>query len=215
MTFRFRIAALLAAFLTLGAVLWVSAAAPQQTEKSAPSDPAHPIARKLPTPGIRNFAEVTPTLYRGAQPTPDGIEALKKMGIDIVVDFRDGKRGSEEDAVTKLGMQYVGIPSQCYSPKDENFARFLAVVRENPGKKVFVHCKLGEDRTGMAIASYRISEQGWSADEAMKEMRSFGFSTMHHMTCPGLARYESQFPARLKREAAFKELKTQTPEKAK
>ncbi len=69
-----------------------------------------------------------------------------------------------------------------------------------------MHCRLGDDRTGMAVASYRMAEEGWSADEAMKEMKTFGFSAVHRAMCPGLADYEESFPERLKKDQAFKEL---------
>jgi Dual specificity phosphatase, catalytic domain len=68
----------------------------------------------------------------------------------------------------ETGMQYVSIPWHPDSPSDENIARFLKVIEENPDKKVFVHCHAGVDRTGMAIASYRMAKEGWSPDEAMK-----------------------------------------------
>jgi len=156
--------------------------------------------------GIPNFGEVTPNLYRGAQPSNEGLEALKKLGINVVVDLRGGKNKDEESAVAKLGMQYISIPSHCPFPQDDPFAKFLRVLRENPDKKVFVHCRLGDDRTGMSVAAYRMAEQGWSANEAMKEMKTFGFSGVHHAMCPGLADYEASFPERLKTSRAFKEL---------
>ncbi len=163
------------------------------------------IAQRIKQKGLPNLGEVTPALYRGAQPTAEGIETLQKMGIDIVVDMRAGPHESEEQTVTQRGMRYISIPSACYSPKDDTFAQFLAVVRENPDKKIFVHCQLGADRTGMAVASYRMAEQGWSADQAMREMQVFGFSSAHHMMCPGLATYEKDFPERLKTNPAFQE----------
>lgn len=134
-----------------------------------------------------------------------GLESLKKLGVDVVVDMR-GTNQSEEAAVTKLGMEYVAIPSHCPFPTDEPWARFLRVIRENPDKKIFVHCRLGDDRTGMAVAAYRMSEEGWSADEAMNEMRTFGFTGVHHAICMGMASYEQSFPERLKSSKAFKEL---------
>jgi len=126
--------------------------------------------------------------------------------VDIVVNLRGGKSAKEEATVTKLGMKYVWIPSHCGFPQDEPWAKFLKVIEENPGKTVFVHCQLGEDRTGMAVASYRMAEQGWSAEEAMKEMKFFGFSAVHHAMCPGLEEYEEKFPERLKKSAVFQEL---------
>jgi len=166
----------------------------------------HAMGTHLKANGIPNFGQVTPNLYRGAQPNLEGIGALKKMGVDLVVDLRGGHGSREEAEVTKLGMQYVSIPSHCPFPKDEPWVRLLKVIEENPGKKVFVHCRLGDDRTGMAIASYRMAEQGWSADEALKEMKAFGFSAVHHAMCPGLEEYEEKFPERLKKNPAFREL---------
>jgi len=168
----------------------------------------------LKTGGIPNFGHVTPNLYRGAQPNAEGIAALKKMGVDLVVDLRGGRSAQEEVAVTKLGMQYVSIPSHCPFPKDEPWAKFLKVIEQNPGKKIFVHCRLGDDRTGMAVASYRIAEEGWSADEALKEMKAFGFSTVHHAMCPGLEEYEEKFPERVKKSPAFRELPSRSLESA-
>jgi len=149
--------------------------------------------------GVADFAEVTPTLYRGSQPTHEGFKELAKMGIKIVVDVRGTKREGEGKEVRKLGMEYVSIPWHCPFPRDEVFARFLKLLRDNPGKKVFVHCRLGDDRDGMMIASYRMGIETWSAEEAMKEMQTFGFTRAHHFICPGLARYEKHFPEHLKR----------------
>jgi protein tyrosine phosphatase (PTP) superfamily phosphohydrolase (DUF442 family) len=39
-------------------------------------------------PGVGNFAQISPVLYRGAQPTAEGFKELKKMGIKTVVNLR-------------------------------------------------------------------------------------------------------------------------------
>jgi len=157
-------------------------------------------------PGLKNFGEVTSNLYRGALPQPEGLKTLKDMGVSIVVDMRTGAGKGEETNVTKLGMQYVNIPWHCPLPSDDPLLKFLKVIEQNPGKKVFVHCRLGDDRTGMAVASYRMAEEGWSADEALKEMEFFGFTTVHRLMCPSLAHYEREFPEHMKTNPAFKEL---------
>lgn len=41
---------------------------------------------------------------------------------------------------------------------------------------VLVHCEHGEDRTGMVIAAWRIIKNGWSVQQAKKEMYDFGFN---------------------------------------
>ena len=128
---------------------------------------------------------------------------MAKMGVNIVVDVRLSGRDKERKEVEKDGMQYVAIPWHCLFPKDDTFARFLALLRDNPGKKVFVHCRYGDDRTGMMIAAYRMSVEGWSAVEARKEMEQFGF---HRLVCPRLGPYEKDFPEHVRNNPAFQGL---------
>ena len=185
------------------AVTLSSQAGPAQTESQAASNSAHSPAKRLALEGVGNFGEVTPTLYRGGQPKPVGYEGLAKMGVNIVVDVRLSGRDKERKEVEKDGMQYVAIPWHCMLPKDDTFARFLALLRDNPGKKVFVHCRYGDDRTGMMIAAYRMSVEGWSAEEARKEMEQFGF---HRMVCPRLGPYEKNFPEHVRNNPVFQGL---------
>ena len=179
----------------------VGAAAPQ-TKEETQSPKVRAIGQRLEQKGVPNFGEVTATLYRGGLVRTDGIKALKKLGVNVIVDTHANDE-SEQKTVDSLGMKYVAIPWHCPWPHDEVFAKFLQVLHENPGKKVFVHCRLGDDRTGMMVAAYRMAEQGWTADEAMTEMRSFGFSRSHHLLCPSLAGYEKSFPEHLKDSAVF------------
>lgn len=167
------------------------------------SSSKHSAGKKLTLQGVGNFGEVTPTLYRGAQPNREGYQALAKMGVNLVVDTRLSGRDKERKEVEKAGMQYVAIPWHCVLPRDETFARFLSVLRQNPGKKVFVHCRYGDDRTGMMIAAYRMAFEGWTAEEARKEMEQFGFN---HVVCPTLGHYEKSFPERLRKSPSFRDL---------
>lgn len=150
--------------------------------------------------GVSNFAEVTPDLYRGAQPRPDAYANLKKMGVDIVVDLRLSGKDTEKQNVTRAGMTYVSIPWHCLFPKDKTFAKFLLLLRENKGKKLFVHCRYGDDRTGMMMAAYRMAVEGWTPKQARKEMDAFGF---HHIICRSLVSYEELFPERLQKSKDF------------
>jgi len=206
--------AVLAVSLLL-AIRMCSGQEPRPKGGDSTSRPAHASGQKRPIKGVGNFGEVTPMLFRGAQPTHEGFEALAKMGINIVVDGRGDRSDSEGKEVGKLGMQYVAIPWHCPFPHDEVFVQFLKLLQENPNKKVFVHCRLGQDRTGMMVAAYRMAGQGWTADEAMREMQQFGFSTVHHIICPGLASYEKSFPQHLKSNPAFAGLHSSTASGAK
>jgi hypothetical protein len=184
--------ALLAALATMCAL-----ALPQA---SIPEHPEHKMARRLPAKGVLNFAEVTPNLYRGAQPERGGLESLAKMGINTVIDLRLTGTDKEGADAKTLGMDFVALPWHCLFPKDDPFAKFLAYLRKHPDKKVFVHCRYGDDRTGMMIAAYRMAVEGWTADEARKEMNAFGF---HHVICASLVGYEKSFPEHFKNNPTF------------
>lgn len=183
-----------AATLTL---LWCLTQVAAQSGQSA-----HTPAPRITVIGVSNFAKVTPDIFRGGQPKPDGYAALKKMGVDIVVDLRLSGKGTEKRTVTQAGMQYVSIPWHCLFPKDKDVEKFLLLLRGNKGKKIFVHCRYGDDRTGMMIAAYRMAVEGWTTEEARKEMDAFG---LHHVICHPLESYEEHFPEHLRKSADFKE----------
>jgi tyrosine-protein phosphatase SIW14 len=193
--------------LLIAALLAIPCSGTDQTTTNSSDSSGHSPARRITEVGLPNFSQVTPTLYRGGQPNRLGYEKLAKMGVDIVVDLRLTKKGEESRAVKKLGMQYVSIPWHCYFPRDGQFARFLMILRDNPKKKVFVHCRYGDDRTGMMIAAYRMAVEGWNPKEARKEMEKFGF---HRLVCPSLGPYEKSFPERVKKNSEFQALRSDT-----
>jgi len=160
--------------------------------------------------GLQNFAQINPTLYRGGRPTEEGLACLAKMGVTIVISL-EGKYKDLRKPVERLGMQYVSMFWECSFPEDKTFAKFLQLLRDNPGKKVFVYCHYGDDRTSMMIAAYRIAEQNWSAKEAKEEMKAFGFDFFHRRICTGLSDYEDHFPQHWREHEAFEKLRSTTP----
>jgi tyrosine-protein phosphatase SIW14 len=180
-----------------------------QSDNRVDTSPAsvHP-ARRITVVGVSNFGEVNSHLYRGGQPKGTGYANLKQMGIDLVVDVRLSGKEVEKKDVNHAGMQFIAIPWHCFFPKDKVFAEFLEVLRENRDKKIFVHCRYGDDRTGMMIAAYRMAVEGWTPGEAKEEMEKFG---IHHLVCPRLRPYEKDFPDHLRKGSAFKEWREHQP----
>jgi len=128
--------------------------------------------------GIKNFAQVDTAVYRGAQPTEEGIQYLAKIGVKTVVDLRaaDERSEAEEKMVATAGMKYVNIPmSGRTPPTDAQITRVLGILEANDGA-VFVHCKRGADRTGVVIASYRIDRDGWDNAQALSEAKARGMA---------------------------------------
>ena len=103
-------------------------------------------------------------------------------------------------------MRFINLPGYGWaSPKDEEIARFFSLVREQPKRKIFIHCWLGGDRSGMFIATYRIGFDGWTPEQAIDEMRAFHYLEFWH---PNMKRYVRHFPERLARSpllAAFRQ----------
>jgi tyrosine-protein phosphatase SIW14 len=154
-------------------------------------------ADKISLRGLSNAARVSSTLYRGAQPHPEALTELKKLGINVVVDFEDSREEIrwEKSFVEEQGMKFVSIPWNARSaPSRETVIAFFATLRDNSGKKIFVHCERGADRTGTMIALYRITNDHWTPDQAVAEMNAFHYWS--HLL-PHLARYVEAFPATL------------------
>jgi protein tyrosine phosphatase (PTP) superfamily phosphohydrolase (DUF442 family) len=139
---------------------------------------------KLTIPGVPNAGRINAHLYRGGQPTADGLAALRSLGIDTIVSFT---LPTEADEAHALGLQYVHLPwSASALPPVEYLARFLRMTAQGQSRVVFVHCKAGADRTGLMIAAYRVPSNGWTPDDALYEMNAFGYEVEFH---PQLRRF--------------------------
>jgi len=154
----------------IGLVLFLfSMAAAAQSSTNRPMDWAQPVVR----PGISNFYEVTTNLYRGAQPTAEGMKQLKALGIRTVVNLRSFH--SDKDEVAGTGLKSVRFEVKPWHAEDEDVIGFLKVMADTNNLPVFVHCQRGADRTGMMCAMYQIVFCGWTKEQAIEEMRQGGF----------------------------------------
>jgi tyrosine-protein phosphatase SIW14 len=155
------------------------------------------------TKGLPNFGRVAENLYRGGQPTSDGFNSLRAMGVGIVVNYRENHAETmkEKQEVESRGMQYVGIPwSANEEPANAQIVQFLDLVRAHPNTKMFVHCQRGADRTGVMIASYRIAIEHKSAAEAIAEMHQYHYDWFW---LPHLRRYIESLPELLRKDPQF------------
>ena len=165
-----------------------------QAPPSAPT-PFATTAEKLKFAGLPRFGRINESLDRGAQPYSEGLQQLKKLGITTIIDLRGEdphKVAWEREQAESLGMRFIHLPVSGWSiPSNQQVAQFFSVFRSNANEKVFVHCRFGEDRTGVFIASYRIAFDHWSSDQALNEMLEFGFNRRWH---PSMASYVRSLP---------------------
>ncbi len=128
--------------------------------------------------GVNNFYQVSPVLWRGAQPTKEGFKALEQAGVKTIINLRSYHDDSSLLEGTQL--HYVSIPMDAWHPDEKDLALFLRAVQlasSDPSRyPIFVHCQQGRDRTGYSVATYRMVMQDWSAEDAIKEMYAFRFN---------------------------------------
>ena len=126
--------------------------------------------------GVPNFHQVTDRIFRGGQPDSRSWPELAKLGVRTVIDLRrpgEHSTSAESIAVSTAGMRYVNVPMDGFAtPTAAQMAVPVALLDDH--EPVFVHCKLGCDRTGTVIAAYRISRQGWENTKALQEARQKG-----------------------------------------
>jgi protein tyrosine/serine phosphatase len=190
-----------------GLISTAADASPREDSGTASGATSNSFAEKLTVSGLPNLGRVSDQLYRGAQPDIASLEQLKKLGITTIVDLRSESfhaREAERRRAESLGMHFVSIPVGRFSnPSSAQVAQFFALLRKSPSEKVFVHCRLGHDRAGVFVATYRIAFDHWSADQAITEMNAFGFSHLFH---PSMSAYVRDFANRLQSDPVFKAL---------
>jgi tyrosine-protein phosphatase SIW14 len=127
---------------------------------------------------LSNFHQVNARLYRGGQPRrKGGIQRLAALGVNTVINLRDDDERAIAEGleVRAAGLRYFNIPfGRLGRPTDEQVDQVLSLIEAPESGVVFVHCARGEDRTGVVIALYRISHDGWTSEQAKEEANRYG-----------------------------------------
>jgi protein tyrosine phosphatase (PTP) superfamily phosphohydrolase (DUF442 family) len=135
------------------------------TVPTRPADWAVPLEIK----GLSNLHQVTPTLYRSAQPDKTSGDALRKLGIKTVLSFR--KRDKDEPLHKTQGVAFKRYPLYTWDIEEEDILAVMRILNNPANQPVLVHCAHGADRTGLMMASYRMIIQNWSKQAAIAEMK--------------------------------------------
>lgn len=125
---------------------------------------------------IKNFGKVNDNYYRGSQPSPAQLAALKAMGVKTIIDLRRDYVPEEREWARELGLNYFNLPLKPGTPATkEQTNYFLRLVNDAANAPVYVHCRGGKHRTGAMTAVYRITNDGWTAQQAFEEMKKYDF----------------------------------------
>jgi tyrosine-protein phosphatase SIW14 len=145
-----------------------------------------------------NFFLVSPGIYRGGHPDAGGLEYLKNLGVTTIIDLEIGdfieatpaEIDSEIAGATALGINDIREPMSAFelalsSRFDSEINQILAILANPAQKPVYVHCRHGQDRTGLVIGLERVFNEGWTPSAAWNEMLAHGF----HVGFLGLSDY--------------------------
>ena len=182
------------AYAAVALSLTACAVAPALPPEQRPLNWAQPVGKTQLHQGLPNLFQVSPVLYRSAQPTAEGLNLLNQnlavsYGLPKEIKTVVNLRNNEGDGalVVPTGVRYEQIPFDTWQVKETDVVRFLKIVRNPKNQPVLLHCKHGADRTGMMTAIYRIVEQGWRKQDAIAEMAQGGFG--YHPIWSNLIRY--------------------------
>lgn len=157
--------------------------------------------------GIPNLFAVEQDILRGGTPTADGWTYLKGQGITDVVKLNT-EAESTDSVAEALGMVIHRFPIPWWRqvflrPSQADMIAAVACIKPH----TFIHCgsdartaspdaqedntQGGEDRTGLVVGCFRLS-QGWTKADAYAEMISHTF----HPALQGLQVRVSRFQIR-------------------
>ncbi len=133
-----------------------------------------------------------PKIFRGMEPREKLNEIYKNNITDVLIfKSRSSSSAPGEDSgeIEKAELEANGVRAEIlpmpwkdiedpYQPCADTLRalKYMKEVDESPDRKMFVHCTVGEDRTGMLVGLFRMLRDGWSKEKAFfEEMCRWGY----------------------------------------
>jgi protein tyrosine/serine phosphatase len=176
------------------ATLWLTAAFASPVLAQDIAEPASPTqvpmrpshwAEPMVIEGVPNLHRLSPMLYRSEQPSALGMKNLEKLGIRTVINLRHFNHDDDEVKGTSLRTERVKILT--WRIGDRHVIEVMRMLKKTENGPFLIHCQHGADRTGLMSAMYRILEQGWTPDDALKELVDGGYG--YHSMWKNIVRY--------------------------
>lgn len=152
--------------------------------------------------GLR-VRRVAPNVLRGPAPaTPEMFARLvKNHKVKTIISLLDpsnpkeiGLIELEKKMARKMGVElkFVSMPFGVHPP-ETSIAKFLSTVADKTKGQIYIHCRLGRDRTGTMVAVYRMAMQGVGPRKALAEMKSFGYNPVRDTWLTYLGEFVTKF----------------------
>jgi tyrosine-protein phosphatase SIW14 len=161
----------------LALALALSIAGPSAAQTTATASVKAAVNNAISKIQIDNFGQVNANYFRGAMPKGEDFTALASIGVKTLIDLTDeDQQIAERSLAERAGMKFFRIPLNTrVQPTASEIASFLKIVSDPANQPVYVHCVGGRHRTGVMTAAYRMTQEGWTPEQAFKEMKKYKF----------------------------------------
>lgn len=134
-------------------------------------------------------------VYRSGCLTAEGFrDAVRRLGIRTILNLQeeapdpalpqtylDKSTVRESEMCRALGvrLEFLAVdtiaPNRFPTEKPAAIAQFQKLMDDPSTYPVLIHCRAGLHRTGCLCAVYRMEYDGWSPQEALRELKAHGF----------------------------------------
>lgn len=126
---------------------------------------------------IPNFAKVDDRVWRGARPTAEQAAWLVGQGVCSVINLEweqsdDAAFAAWPDVRLFRIKDFEPLPWFARSIEDRHVLRALAAIREAT-PITYVHCRSGQNRTGVIVAAYRLLMRADPLDSVLADFKSY------------------------------------------
>lgn len=134
---------------------------------------------------LTNLQHVDTGIYRSGIVTEKNFHVVKELEIKSIISMktRDSDNEVEKRLAHESNIIYINHPINIAYTAPETLMQFYAVehLMDLLPKPILIHCTRGSDRTGIAIAMFRILHWKFSAKEAIAEMQRYGFNPIFRL----------------------------------
>lgn len=118
-----------------------------------------------------NYREIDSRLTTGGHFVDGGLEAMRKRGVEVVIDLRDKPPKGQKERLAEFGIDWINVPVVWKDPQAIDFDRFSAAMSANSDKNVLVQCQANY-RASAFTYLYRVTQQGVPAEVAAKDLNA-------------------------------------------
>jgi protein tyrosine/serine phosphatase len=128
---------------------------------------------------MKNFRKIDQQIYAGGEPDDKDLNYFKGiLGIQTIISL-DQKISDKIDPWCKQNkIKHYTIPLSGSESSYNDKIKYITNQLPNlliSNQPVYIHCLHGSDRTGFAVAVYRIKKQNFKFEQALADVKKYGY----------------------------------------